>query len=167
MILIFTMLHFLKKKNTKNTCRYHYQNLDDMIYSSSDIEQNKLKLVILGHFLPFIPLKTPKIKILQNEKICLRHHHFHMCTKNHNHIMYDSWDTEWHRHRQNLGHFLSFYLPLPPNNVRQTKIFNILSQFLSFQPLDNLEDQNFNIEKNTWRYYHFAYLHHKWQSYHV
>ena len=37
----------------KNTCRY-YQNLDDVIYSSSDKEQNQLKLAILGHFLPFI-----------------------------------------------------------------------------------------------------------------
>ena len=47
-----------------------------MIYSSWDIEQNILKLVILGHFLPFYPLKTPKIKILKNEKICWRYHHF-------------------------------------------------------------------------------------------
>ena len=30
------------KKLKKNSCRYHYQNLDDMIYSSWDIEQNKL-----------------------------------------------------------------------------------------------------------------------------
>ena len=28
-----------------------------------------MKLVILSHFLPFIPLKTPKIKILKNKKI--------------------------------------------------------------------------------------------------
>ena len=37
----------------KNTCRHHYQNLDDMIYKSWDIKQNILKLVILGQFLPF------------------------------------------------------------------------------------------------------------------
>ena len=43
----------LKKKIKKNTCRYHYQDLDDMIYSSWDIEQNILKLVTLGHFFPF------------------------------------------------------------------------------------------------------------------
>ena len=43
----------------KNTCRYHYQLLDDIIYSSWDIEQNILKLVILGHFLPFYPPKIP------------------------------------------------------------------------------------------------------------
>ena len=41
-----------------------------MIYSSWDIEQNILKLVILGHFLPFYLHKNPKIKILKNEKIC-------------------------------------------------------------------------------------------------
>ena len=39
----------------KNTCSYHYQNLDDKTYSSWDIEQNILKLVILGHFLLFTP----------------------------------------------------------------------------------------------------------------
>ena len=32
-ILIFTMLTFLKNIK-KDTCSYHYQNLDDMIYSS-------------------------------------------------------------------------------------------------------------------------------------
>ena len=33
-----------------------------------------------------------------------------------------------------------------------------MGHFLPFQPLDNLENQNFNIEKNTWRYYHFTYI---------
>ena len=45
--------------------------------------------------------------------------------------------------------------------VQQTEIFIILP----FQPFDNLEDQNFNIEENTWRYYHFTHLHHEWHSY--
>ena len=31
--------------------------------------------------------------------------------------------------------------------VQQTEIFFILGQFLPFQPLNNLESQNFNIEK--------------------
>ena len=49
-----------------------------MVWSTSpwDKEQNTLKMVILGHFLPFYPLKTPKIKILKIEKICWRYHHF-------------------------------------------------------------------------------------------
>ena len=44
------MLQLKTKTKTNNTCRY-YQNLNDMVYSSWGIEQNKLKLVILGHFL--------------------------------------------------------------------------------------------------------------------
>ena len=94
-ILMFTMLH-LKKKKTKNkkTPTYHYQNLDDMIYSSWDKEQNKLKLVILGHFLPFIPLKPSKIKILKYEKICWRYHHF-----THVHQKSQSYDVWFLRYR--------------------------------------------------------------------
>ena len=48
-------VEFFLKKIKKNASRYHYQNLNDIIYSSWDIEQNILKLVILGHFLPFYP----------------------------------------------------------------------------------------------------------------
>ena len=33
---------------------------DNNIYSSSDIERNILKLVILGHFVPSYPSKNPK-----------------------------------------------------------------------------------------------------------
>ena len=36
------------------------KNLDDMIYSFRDIERGVLKLVTLGHFLPFYPSKNPK-----------------------------------------------------------------------------------------------------------
>ena len=127
------------------------------------------------------------------------------CTKNHNHVMYGSWDTEWDRQKKSviLDHFLPFCLPPPmisnikilkkmqklPGDIillyihvhhkwrssdmwflkykkQHTEIFNILGQFLPFLPLDNLENQNFNIEKKSWRY-HFTYLHHKWQLYDV
>ena len=47
--------------------------------------------------------------------------------------------------------------------MRQTEIFIIFP----FQPLNNLENQNFNIEKSTWRYYHVTHFHHKWQSHDV
>ena len=46
-------------------------------------------------------------------------------------------------------------------------IFVILGHFLPFQPPDNLENQNYKIKKNSWRYYHFTNLHHKWQSHDV
>ena len=48
--------------------------------------------------------------------------------------------------------------------VQQTKFFVILCHFLPFQPPDKLENQNFEIEKKTWRCHHFTHLHHKCQS---
>ena len=50
------------------------------------------------------------------------------------------------------------------NKVWLTEIFVILGHFLPFQPPDNSKNQNFKIEKNTLRYYHFTHLHYKWQS---
>ena len=132
----------------------------------------------------------------------------HMCTKNPNHMMYGSWDSEWDRQKffSLWAIFCSFTPPLMISNikilkkkwknacryypfiytcihvyhkwrsydvwflkckVRQTEIFDILGYFLPVQPLDNLENQNFNTEKNTWRHYHFTHLHHKWQSYDI
>ena len=53
------------------------QNLDDMTYSSWNIECARLKLLILGHFLPFYPPKNKKkTQFLKNEKKCWRYHHF-------------------------------------------------------------------------------------------
>ena len=42
----------------------------------------------------------------------------HMCTKNHHHMMYGSWDTEWDRQifLSFWGHFLPFYQPPSPND---------------------------------------------------
>ena len=90
--------------------------------------------VILGHFFPFYlppplprpPSNDPKYQNFEkNEKKCLEILSFYtyMCTINEDHI--------W---------FLKY-------KVRQTEIFKILGHFLAFQPLDNLENQNFNNEK--------------------
>ena len=183
------MPHFFFKQIKKNACRYHYQNLDDMIYSSWDMEQNIPKLVILGHFLPLYPLKTTKIKILKNQKFAGDIIILSMCTKNHNHIMYGSWDTEWDR--QFFCNFWSFFClfnnpPCPPSpqpndpknqNLEKKKSPEILSFYtyictinedymtilLPFLSHDNPENENFKIQKNTWRYYHFTHLHCKWQ----
>ena len=43
--------------------------------------------------------------------------------------------------------------------------FVILGNSLPFQLPDNPKNENFQIQKNTWRYYHLKHLHHKWQSY--
>ena len=113
-ILIFTMLYFF------------YQNLDDMIYmiySSWDIEQNILKLVILGHPLPFYPNKNLKIKFFKKGKICWRYLHF-----THVHQKSESYDVQFLQYR-----------------VRQAELFATLGHFLPFQPPDNLENENFKI----------------------
>ena len=51
--------------------------------------------------------------------------------------------------------------------VQQTEVFVVLGHFLPFQPPNNQENQNFKIEKSTWRYYYFTHVHHKWKSYDV
>ena len=152
---------------------HHYQNLNYMIYSSWDIEQNILKLVILGHFFPFNPLKTEKSKILKNEKTCWRYHHLHLYTKNHNHMMYGSWDTEWGRHN-----FLSFWAIFCPFEIffytlapllliiwcmvpeiwsAIDIIFCYSGLFFALLPLYWPRKSKFwKNEKNTWRYYHFT-----------
>ena len=98
--------------------------------------------VILGPFTFPSPLMIPKIKILKKKK-CLEILSFYayMCTINEDHMIYGYWNIRCNRQK-----FLSFW------------VF-----FLSFQVLDSLENQNFKIWKNTWRY-HFTHLHHKWQS---
>ena len=54
---------------------------------------------------------------------------------------------------------------VPETQSETDMIFCHFGPFFALQPLDNLENQNFKIEKNTWRYYHFTHMHHKWQSY--
>ena len=62
----------------------------------------------------------------------------HICTKNHNHIMYRSWDIRHDRV------FLSFW-----------------AIFCSFTP-NRLKNQFKKNEKNTWRYHLFTLVYHKW-----
>ena len=48
------------------------------------------------------------------------------------------------------------------------RIFVILDHFLTFCTSDNVKNQNFEKnEKNTWRYYHFTHVYHKWESYDI
>ena len=61
------------------------KTLDDLIYSFWDIECDRLKLVIMDHFLPFYPI-PPSIPPSEKQKKII----LHMCTKNHNHIRYGS-----------------------------------------------------------------------------
>ena len=66
-----------------------------MRYGSWDTEWDREFFVILGQFLPSYPSHNPenqsfeKMKKASGDVIIL-----HMCTKNHNHMMYVSWDME-------------------------------------------------------------------------
>ena len=91
-----------------------------MIYSSWDIECDRLKLVIMGHFFcPFTsPLKTQKIKILKKWKNLLEISSFYRCVPKTTIIWVtvpEIWsDTD--RIICNFGLFLPFYPPPSPNN---------------------------------------------------
>ena len=71
----------------------------------------------------------------------------HMCIKNHDHMMYSSWDMEYNR--QNFFcHFGPFFDLLPPNNT---------------------ENQSFEKIKNNPGiiYYYFTHVYHRCQSFDV
>ena len=46
---------------------------------------------------------------------------FYMCTKNHNHVMYGSWDTEWDR--QNFLSFWAIFCPFTLYGPRKSKFW--------------------------------------------
>ena len=116
-----------KKKKEKNTWRYHFTNVYHK-WQSYDIWFLKYKVRqreifnILGHFLPFQPLTTSKIKILTLKKtpgdII-----FHICAINDNCMMYGSWDMEGDRHN-----FLSFWTVFYPFTLPWTQKIKIFKK---------------------------------------
>ena len=89
-------------------------NLYDVIYSSWDIEWDRLKLVIISHFLPFtLPPKNPKSQNFEKTtKIAGDIIILHECIKNHNHMRYSSQDIDWDR--QKVLSFWAIYCQSPP-----------------------------------------------------
>ena len=101
---------FKKKKERKTPVHNHYRNLDDMIHSSWNIEQNILKLVILGQFLPFYPPKKTQNLNFEKWKNLLRYHHL---TNVYQKLQsYDVWFRKYKVRQAEcfaiLGHFFSF-----------------------------------------------------------
>ena len=93
-----------------------------MIWSTvPEIEQNIPKLVILGHFLPFYPLKTPKLKILKNEKICWRYHHFTRVPKIT--IIWCMVPEIWSATDRIFCHYGPFFALLPPYGPKKSKFW--------------------------------------------
>ena len=112
------------EKMKKNCWRYHhftqvYQKPQS--YEVQFLRQNFLSFWV--NFCHFTPLTTEKIKIKKKMKkeswdaIIL-----HMCTKNHNHVMYASWDMEYDRH--NFLSFCAIFCPFTPLLTLKIKIWN-------------------------------------------
>ena len=118
------------------------KSLNDMIYSSWDIECERLILVIIGHLLPFyVPpppfSKNQKIKIPKKWKEnCRRYHHFtHMYQKT------QSLEVQFlrygrYRDRHNfLKTWAVFCLFTPPNNLE----VKILKKWRKHQEISSFE----------------------------
>ena len=121
------------KKIEKNTWKYHYFTPVHQKAWWSDLQFLRywVKLVIMGHFCTPLtcttttilnttttttttttPSNPKKQNFEKNGKIAGDIIILHMCTKNHNHLRYGSWDTEWDR--QFLCNFGPFWALLPP-----------------------------------------------------
>ena len=87
------------------------KNLDDMIYSSWDLECDRLKLVILGHFLHFYPSKNQTNQNFENEKSCWRYHHFTRVSKIT--IIWCMVPEIWSKTNKMFCHYGPFYALLP------------------------------------------------------
>ena len=71
--------------------------------------------------MPFYPPNNPKNQNFEKMNIIARHIILDMCTKNHNHMMYGSWDTEWDRH--NFLPFWAIFCPFTlPLMILEIKI---------------------------------------------
>ena len=104
--------------------------------------------IIFCHFESFFALSLPsrprKSKFWKIEKIFGDIIIVHMCTLNYNHMMYSSWDMECDRIFCNFRLIFALLLLYWPRKSKFRK-----------------------PENNTWRYYHFTYVYHKWQSYDI
>ena len=138
-----------------------------MISSSWDIKCNRLKLVILGQFLPFCPfppnpcLKLQKSKFLKNEKNCWWYHHLNVYQKS------QSYDVQFLRYEWGRQKFLSYwaiFYPFTPLTICKIKIFR-KRRYYWF----TLVYHNWKAYRvwNTWRYHRVTHVHQKLWSHDV
>ena len=67
-------------------------------------------------FCQLTPIKMPKSKFWKMKNFAGDTIILPMCTKNHNHLMYSSWDMEWDR--ENFLSFWTIFCSLPPKNLK-------------------------------------------------
>ena len=132
---LFGIIAFFVKNKGKHLA-ISLLHINDMIYSSWDIEHDRLKLVILGHYLFFYQKRAQRIKILKKmKKIAGDIIIIHVYQKSQ---LYDLrfLDTEWDRHN-----FLSFWViscAFIALMIPKTKILKKWKKFLEILPLYTL-----------------------------
>ena len=122
-------------KKWKKLLKYHFTLVyqKPQSYEVQFLRYRVRQTNMLSFWAIFCPL-TPLITQRMGDVIIL-----HMCTKNHDHMMYASWDMEC-----NSYNFLPFYPTIDPLKIKIWKKC-----------------------KNTWRYYLLSYVYHKSRSYEV
>ena len=157
--LFFTLLPPPEKwkfqKNEEKPYRYNhftlvYQKswLYAILFLRNGMWQMYLLFFILAIFCPFTPLTAQKTKISKNFKKCLEISSFYtsvpktmiICTKNHDYMLYCSWDMA-HDGCNCCFSFWAIFCLSTPLTAQKLKI-----------------SKN---EKNTWRYHHFTNVHQK------
>ena len=104
-----------------------------------------MKLVILGHFFALLSPKKPQNQDFKKWKNFLKIPSFYTYVPEIT-LIWCMVSEIWSAKDRIFCHYGLFFLPFCP----------------SIDP----ENQNFEKnEKNTWRYYHFTNVYHKWQSY--
>ena len=96
-------------------------NEDHVMYGSWDLKHNKQTfLSFWATFCPLTLLTTWKFKILKNEKNARRYYILHKHTKNHDHMLYCSWDVV---HDVNvIFHLAHMFCPFTHLTVQKIKI---------------------------------------------
>ena len=120
-------------KNEKKCWRYHhftqvYQKpqLYEVQFLRYGVRQTEF-FVILGHFLPSYPSNNYENQNFKTmKKASCNVIILHMCIKNHNHMMYASWDVEYDRH--NFLSFWPIFCTFTPLLTPKIKIWNKLKK---------------------------------------
>ena len=110
--------HLIKMKKTHGEWSFYMFTTNDnrMRYGSWDTKHDRHNFLSFWALICMLTsITTQKIKTLKKLKkkkknTLMEVSFLHMCTKNHYHMTYSSWDMECGRH--NLGHFLPFYLTI-------------------------------------------------------
>ena len=123
-------------------------NQDHMMYGYWDIKCKGQSFFVTFWtilVLPFDPTNNPKNQNFEKIKKTPGDIILHLCTTNHDHMMYGSWDIK--HNRQTFWYFKLFFALLPPWQLGKSKFWK--------------------NEKNSWRYCHFKHENHTWKSYDV